>query len=74
MAWYEKLNPFINTEIKQPSINDSFSYNPYVFTQGTTSPHEFVNTYGQVGWVFACVSRISSAVIVSINKLRVGIC
>ena len=62
MAWYEKLNPFINTEIKQPSINDSFSYNPYVFTQGTTSPHEFVNTYGQVGWVFACVSRISSAV------------
>ena len=62
MAWYEKLNPFINTEIKQPSINDSFSYNPYVFTQGTTSPHEFVNTYGQVGWVFACVSRISSAI------------
>ena len=62
MAWYEKLNPFINTEIKQPSINDTFSYNPYVFTQGTTSPHEFVNTYGQVGWVFACVSRISSAV------------
>ena len=62
MAWYEKLNPFINTEIKQPSINDSFSYNPYVFTQGTTSPHEFVNTYGQVGWVLACVSRISSAI------------
>lgn len=62
MAWYEKINPFIKTEIKQPSFNDEFGYNPYVFTQGTTSPADFVNTYGQVGWVFACVSRISSAI------------
>ena len=62
MAWYEKLNPFINSQVKQPSFNDSFSYNPYIFTQGTSSPAEYVNTYGQVGWVFACVSRIASAV------------
>ncbi|QDP67984.1 MAG: putative portal protein [Prokaryotic dsDNA virus sp.] len=62
MAWYEKINPFIKTEIKQPSFDDSFSYSPYVFAQGTTSPSDFVNTYGQVGWVFACVSRISSAI------------
>ena len=61
MAWYTKLNPF-KIENKQPAFNDSFSYNPYIFTQGTSTPAEYVNTYGQVGWVFACVSRIASAI------------
>ena len=62
MAWYNKLNPFIKSEIKQLGVSDSFNYNPYTFTSQISSPAEFVRAYGQVGWVFACVSRIASAV------------
>ena len=62
MAWYNKINPFSNTEVKQIGLDDTFSYNPYIFTQADSSPAEFVNTYGKVGWVFACVSRIASAI------------
>ncbi len=60
MAWYNKMNPFAKTEIKQ--AGDSFGYNPYIFSSESTNPAHFVNTYGEVGWVFACVSRISSAI------------
>ena len=60
MAWYNKINPFIKTETKQ--AGDSFGYNPYIFSSESTNPAHFVNTYGEVGWVFACVSRISSAI------------
>ena len=62
MAWYNKINPFNNTETKQLGVDDSFNYNPYIFTSEISSPAEYVRAYGQVGWVFACVSRISSAV------------
>ena len=60
MALYNKMNPFAKTEIKQ--AGDSFGYNPYIFSSESTNPAHFVNTYGEVGWVFACVSRISSAI------------
>jgi HK97 family phage portal protein len=62
MAWYNKiLNPFSNnTEVK--SIDDGFGYSPLLFTNEASTPAKFVNTYGEVGWVFACVSRISSAI------------
>ena len=62
MSWYTKLNPFSNTGTKQFEADSSFSYSPHIFTGGTTSPAEYINTYGEVGWVFACVSRIASAV------------
>jgi HK97 family phage portal protein len=62
MSWYTKLNPFTKTGTKQFDADSAFSYSPHIFSGGTTSPAEYINTYGEVGWVFACVSRIASAV------------
>ena len=62
MAWYTKLNPFSKTVIKEIGSDNTFNYNPSIFTQGNNGTENFINTYGQVGWVFACVSRISSAI------------
>jgi HK97 family phage portal protein len=63
MAWYNKINPFTKTDAKQLGIADA-PFNAYSIGGQlvNTSPGDYVNAYGQVGWVFACVSRIASAV------------
>ena len=63
MAWYNKINPFLKTEEKAPSFDNSMFQNYTIGgTLSNVSPSDYISAYGQVGWVFACVSRISSAV------------
>ena len=63
MAWYNKINPFIKTEEKAPGLDNSLFQNYTIGgTLSNVSPSDYVSAYGQVGWVFACVSRIASAV------------
>lgn len=63
MAWYNKINPFLKTEEKAPGLDNSM-FQTYTVggSLSNVSPSDYVSAYGQVGWVFACVSRISSAV------------
>ena len=63
MAWYNKINPFLKTEEKAPGLDNSLFQNYTVGgTLSNVTPGDYVSAYGQVGWVFACVSRIASAV------------
>lgn len=63
MAWYNKINPFLKTEEKAPSLDNSMFQNYTIGgTLSNVTPSDYISAYGQVGWVFACVSRISSAV------------
>jgi len=63
MAWYNKINPFIKTEEKAPGLDNSLFQNYTIGgTLSNVTPSDYVSAYGQVGWVFACVSRIASAV------------
>ena len=63
MAWYNKINPFLKTEEKAPGLDNSL-FQTYAVggTLSNVTPGDYISAYGQVGWVFACVSRISSAV------------
>ena len=63
MAWYNKINTFLKTEEKAPGLDNSLFQNYTVGgTLSNVTPGDYVSAYGQVGWVFACVSRIASAV------------
>ena len=62
MAWYEKMNPFTNTVKKDIGGDDGRMWTQYNSTvTGGSSLQSYINSYGNVGWVFACVQRISSA-------------
>jgi len=63
MAWYNKLNPFGSTIEKSLNSEDSRLWTTYNSTvSGGTTLQAYINSYGNVGWVFACVQRISSAI------------
>ncbi len=63
MAWYNKLNPFGNTIEKTLNSDDGRLWTTYNSTvSGGTTLQAYINSYGNVGWVFACVQRISSAI------------
>ena len=63
MAWYNKMNPFLKIEEKAPGLDNSLFQNYTVGgTLSNVTPNDYISSYGQVGWVFACVSRIASAV------------
>ena len=69
MAWYEKLNPFIKQE-KAYGVDDSRMWTNYSVPYGAIQTVQgYLDTYGNVGWVFACVQRISSAVAATDWKL-----
>ena len=69
MAWYEKLNPFIKQE-KAYGVDDSRMWTNYSVPYGANQTVQgYLDTYGNVGWVFACVQRISSAVAATDWKL-----
>ena len=63
MAWYNKINPFLKIEEKAPGMEEAM-FQPYSLggQLSNITPSDYISAYGQVGWVFACVSRIASAV------------
>ena len=55
MAWYNKINPFLKTEEKAPSLDNSMFQNYTIGgTLSNVTSSDYISVYGQVGWVFAC--------------------
>jgi HK97 family phage portal protein len=65
MAWYNNLKFWSGQEMetKNPSDGSIWSVgSPLTSVSEYNSTQEYINAYGNVGWVYACVSRISSAI------------
>ncbi len=65
MSWYNNLKFWSGQETQTKNMGDGNVWSvgsPLTSVSEYNSTQEYINAYGNVGWVYACVSRISSAI------------